>query len=408
MRDDSCVAVALSELYCAESLCERTDLVDLDKDGVGAAEFDTFFEVFDVGDEEVVADELTTVADEVGEDFPAVPVVFCHAVLDGVDGEFFNEFLEEFCLLFASEFGSVCALLPCVVVYAVVEEFAGCAVETDGYVLAGYVACFLNGLNDDVECVFCSVKCGSETAFVANCSAETAGFEHALEVVEYFCAHADAFVERCSADRTDHEFLEADGSVGVCAAVDDVHHRNGKNVCVATADVFVEGQVEVVGSCLCNSERYAEDGVCAEVALCVGAVKSEHGFVDGDLVESAHTYEGRCDRTVYISHCFEDAFAHVAALVAVAELKSFVDACGCARGNGCTTACARFKNYVYFYCGVAAGIEHLTSGDFLNFHNSFIIACYLVCVLFPAKLRKISVIETACAEIFAIVSLKAF
>ncbi len=136
--------------------------------------------------------------------------------------------------------------------------------------------------------------------------------EHFLEVVEHFCTHADAFVERCCADRTDHEFLEADGSVRVCAAVDDVHHRNGKNVCVATADVFVKGKTEIVGCSLGNGERYTEDGVGTEVRLGVCAVEFEHLFVDCDLVESVHADEGLGDGAVDVGYGFECAFAHVA------------------------------------------------------------------------------------------------
>ncbi len=57
MRDNCGVAVALSELYCTESLGERTDLVNLNEDRVGAAFFDTALEILDVGNEEVVAYE---------------------------------------------------------------------------------------------------------------------------------------------------------------------------------------------------------------------------------------------------------------------------------------------------------------------------------------------------------------
>ncbi len=138
------------------------------------------------------------------------------------------------------------------------------------------------------------------------------------------------------------------------ATVDDVHHRNGKNVSVATADVFVKGKVEVVGSSLGNGERYTEDGVCTEVGLGVGAVEGEHGFVDCDLVESAHAYESLCDGAVYVGNGFLYAFAHVAVLVAVAEFEGFVNAGRSSGGNGSTAFCAGFEDYVYFYCGVAA------------------------------------------------------
>ncbi len=89
--------------------------------------------------------------------------------------------------------------------------------------------------------------------------------EHLLEVVEHFSAHADTFLEAACADRTDHEFLEADGSVRMSATVDDVHHRNGEHVAVAATDILVEGKIEIVCCCLCNGERNTEDCVCTEV-----------------------------------------------------------------------------------------------------------------------------------------------
>ncbi len=164
--------------------------------------------------------------------------------------------------------------------------------------------------------------------------------EHFLEVVEYFGTHADAFVERSSADRTNHEFLEADGSVGVSATVDDVHHGHGQHVGVAAADVFVEGQAEVVGSGLGNGERYTEDGVSAEVRLGFGTVESEHCFVDGNLVEGIHALESFGYGAVNVGYSLEHTLAHVAALVAVAELESFVFAGRCTGGHAGATESA--------------------------------------------------------------------
>ncbi len=328
MRDNGGVAVALSELYGAEGLGERTDLVNLHENRVGATFLDTAGEVFHVGNEQVVAHELAAVADKVGENLPAFPVVLGHTVLDGVDGVFLNELLEELGLLFGSELGSVGTLLPGVVVNAVLVELRRSAVEADGHILAGHVAGKLDSLDDNLEGIFSAVEVGGETTLVANGGGEVTLLEHLLEVVEHLGAHADTFAERGSANRTDHELLEADGSVGVSAAVDDVHHRHGQSVGVAAADVFVEGEVEIVGSSLGNGQRYAEDGVGAEVALGGGAVEVEHDLVHTDLVKRAVAFESLCDRAVHVGHCLEDSFAEIAALVAVAKLECLILACG--------------------------------------------------------------------------------
>ncbi len=136
--------------------------------------------------------------------------------------------------------------------------------------------------------------------------------EHLLKIVEHLSAHTDTLLEAACADRTDHELLEADGSVRVCATVDNVHHRNRKTASVAATDVFVEGEVEVIGSSLSDSKRHAKDSVCSKVALSLSSVKSEHSLVNSDLVESTHTLEGLGDRSVDISYSLLYALAHIA------------------------------------------------------------------------------------------------
>ena len=85
------VGVFLGHLHGIEGLGERADLVHLDEDGVGHAELDALGEELGVGDEEVVADELGGLAELVGEDLPAGPVVFGAAVFDGDDRVFLPE-----------------------------------------------------------------------------------------------------------------------------------------------------------------------------------------------------------------------------------------------------------------------------------------------------------------------------
>lgn len=156
------------------------------------------------------------------------------------------------------------------------------------------------------------------------------------------------------------------------AAIDDVHHGNGEHVRVATADIFVEGESEVVSRSLCDCEGYTEDGVGAKVGLGVGAVEGDHCLVDTDLIESGHTYKGMCDRTVYILHSLEHTLTHITSGVVVTEFKSLVDTCGCTGGNCGTAKRTALEIYVDFYCRIAAGIKHLTADDFLNLHLYFV------------------------------------
>ena len=125
------VGVFLRHFHGVEGLGERADLVDLDEDGVGHAELDALGEELGVGDEEVVADELGGLAELVGEDFPAGPVVFVAAVFDGDDGVFLLKLrvvLDDF----FGGFDGLVGLLEDVVVLLLVEELGAGDVERDG------------------------------------------------------------------------------------------------------------------------------------------------------------------------------------------------------------------------------------------------------------------------------------
>jgi hypothetical protein len=88
----SCICSS-GELDGIEGLGEGADLVHLHEDRVGGAGLDALLEELDVGDEEIVADELDLVADGVGELLPGGPVVFGAAVFDGDDRVFGAESL---------------------------------------------------------------------------------------------------------------------------------------------------------------------------------------------------------------------------------------------------------------------------------------------------------------------------
>ena len=79
------VAVAAAELDGFERLGERADLVDLDENRIGDALFNAALQALDVGDEEIVADELNAAAQLVGQQLPAFPVVFGETVFEGDD-----------------------------------------------------------------------------------------------------------------------------------------------------------------------------------------------------------------------------------------------------------------------------------------------------------------------------------
>jgi Helicase subunit of the DNA excision repair complex len=126
---DSGVMVAVSELDGVQSLGQGADLVQLDQDAVSATHLDALFKILDVGDEEVVADELDFLAEFLGEELPAVPIAFGHAVLDGIDRVFAGEFLQVCNLILGTALCSLRAFEMSVVVNSVNVKFACCAVH---------------------------------------------------------------------------------------------------------------------------------------------------------------------------------------------------------------------------------------------------------------------------------------
>ena len=192
--------------------------------------------------------------------------------------------------------------------------------------------------------------------------------------MEDFSTHTQTFAEAAGTYGTDHEFLEADGGIGVGTAVDDVHHRNRQNFAVAAADVAEQGQIQVVGSCVGTGQRNTQQSVGTQIALGFGAVEFDHGSVDFDLIHYIHTFQFGEDLFVDIVDSGHNAFAQVTALIAVTQFKSFVFTGGGTGGDCCTAFDAAFESYFDFEGGVAAGIEDFAGVDIIDCrHRSYLL-----------------------------------
>ena len=369
--------MTVGHLNGVEGLGEGTDLVDLDEDGVGGTHLDAFLQELHVGDEEVVAHELAAIADALGEFHPVVPVVLVQSVFDGVDRVFRDELLQIVDLLGCGEFLAVRILRGTVLESAVVieplailldGELGSGAVHSDLHVLTGLIASLLDGFHNGIESVFDAVEVRGVAAFVTDGGAQAAGLQQLGKVVEHLCTHTDGFLLAAGADRTDHKFLEGDGGCAVGATVHDVHHRHGECEGVAAADIAVEGNVEVVGSCVCAGEGDAEDGVGAEVLFGRGAVEFDHRLVDEALVEDVHSFHHGGDLLVHVGHGFQRAFAEVTALVAVAKFKGFVFSGAGAARDGCPAHNAAFEGYIDLHGRISTRVKNLSCKYFFNNH----------------------------------------
>ena len=87
------VARLVRHLDCLEGLGDRTDLIELNQNRVAAAKLNALLEALRVRDKKIVADQLNLVAELLRHHFPALPVLFIEAVLDGPDRILLNEAL---------------------------------------------------------------------------------------------------------------------------------------------------------------------------------------------------------------------------------------------------------------------------------------------------------------------------
>ena len=330
MREDGRIAGAMRGLHRGERFCERSDLVDLHEQRIGDAHLHAFGQARDIGDEEIVADELDLFADGVGELLPALPVVLGHAVLNRHDR------------IGAGKFGEIGDLLvdragdafPFVDIFAVLEEFRRGDVGAKMHVDAGLEARALDRFHDEVERGFGGGKIGREAALVADRGAQPRFFERAFQRVEDFGAPADRLAHIVSARRQDHEFLEIDRIVGVRAAVDDVHHRRRQHARADAADIAVERQGGGFRGGLGDGERDAENSVGAETRLVRRAVELDHRLVDPDLVLGVEADERAGDLVIDIVDGGQRALAEISLGVPVAFLDRLMRAGRGAGGHG--------------------------------------------------------------------------
>jgi len=239
-------------------------------------------------------------------------------------------------------------------------------VERQEDILAGAVACFFDGFEDDLDGLLVGPQVGGEATLVAHGRAVAFRLEYLLQVMEDLHADPERLGEASAADRCDHEFLQVQVVVGVAPAVDDVHEGHRERPGIRAADVPVERQVGRGGGRLGHGERDAQDGVGAQLALVGRAVQREERFVDGRLLEDAEAGQFRSNLFVHVGHGLEHAFAQVAALVAVAQFHGLVLARGSAAGHGRAAYDAFVRDDVHFQRGIAPAVEDLSGNDFVD------------------------------------------
>ncbi len=130
---------------------------------------------------------------------------------------------------------------------------------------------------------------------------------------------------------------------------------------VGAAQVGIEGQAGRLGGGAGDGQRAAQDGVGAKVALVGGAVGGDHGLVAAALVGGVHAHQELGQLVVDVVDGLGDALAHVAVLVAVAQLNGLELAGGGAGGDNGAAKGAVLQKDLDLDGGVAAGVKDLAT-----------------------------------------------
>src|SRR6266852_7164148 len=144
---------------------QGADLVDLDQNRVGDPAFYALFETADIGDEEVVADELNLAPEPLGQELPSIPVVFGHAVLDADDRVSADPSLVKVDELQRGERHPLAREL----VVPVGVQLAGRDVERERDIVTRFVPGLSNGLDDELQSVFVRRQVRRESPLVTDC-----------------------------------------------------------------------------------------------------------------------------------------------------------------------------------------------------------------------------------------------
>ena len=112
----------------------------------------------------------------------------------------------------------------------------------------------------------------------------------------------------------------------MCAAIDDVHHRNGQRYGPHAAEVAVERQTGFLSGSARHGHGDCEHRIGAETALVFRAVQINHQTVNVDLIGRFCAEHGIGDFARNVFHGLENAFAAETSRILVAEFNRFAHA----------------------------------------------------------------------------------
>ena len=349
-----------------QRLGNRTDLVQLDQDGVACTQLDALGQTLGIGNEQVVAHQLDLTAQFPGHLLPAFPVLFIQAIFNGDDGILFHQALPVCDQLTGSVLGAGLGQLVKALALGALP-LGGSGIHGQHEVPTGLITGLFDGGQNGFDGLLVAGQVGGKAALVAHGGGQTPGLQDGSQSVEHLGAPAQGLFEAGRTHRHDHKLLRVHGVGGVCAAVQDVHHGHGQAVAVHAAQKTVQGHFQRSGGSAAGGNGDRQNGVCAQIGFVLGAVGPEHGGINGIDVGGIHAHHRVSDDSVDVLHSLGHAFAQIAALVAVAQLQSLELAGGSAGGGTAAGNRAVGQSDLGLNSGISAGVQDLAADHRFNF-----------------------------------------
>ena len=112
-------------------------------------------------------------------------------------------------------------------------------------------------------------------------------------------------------------------------------------------------------------------------------------MVNGDLIERVKPDQCCRDSRVDVRHRFQDAFAEITALVAIAQLQCFVFASTGATGYRRAPKCAALELHIHFNGWITTGIENLAGLNLSNFSHWKTLAPFFYSISLTGSIQEI-------------------
>ena len=152
----------------------------------------------------------------------------------------------------------------------------------------------------------------------------------------------------------------------MCAAVEDVHHRHGQNVCLKAAEEAIKRDILRLRRRIRCRNRNSKDRIRTELGLVLRAVQIEHRLIDRVDITCLEARKRGSDLFIYILDSLGNSFAAEFRLVAVTQLECLELPRRCPRGRCAAADRTVFENDLRFDRRIAARVDDLTTNNLGN------------------------------------------